>query len=57
MRKQPSRGPLGDRTPKPTGILLTWTGPSLPAPEPRIAAFIWGGKVRPRPMLPFGNRK
>ncbi len=24
---------------------------------PRIAAFIWGGKVRPNPTLPFGRWK
>jgi hypothetical protein len=24
---------------------------------PRIAAFIWGGKVRPTPTLPFGRWK
>jgi hypothetical protein len=24
---------------------------------PRIAAFIWGGKVRPAPTLPFGRWK
>lgn len=25
--------------------------------EPRITAFIWGGKVRPTPTLPFGRWK
>ena len=25
--------------------------------EPRIAAFIWGGKVTPAPTLPFGRWK
>ena len=25
--------------------------------EPRIAAFIWGGKVRPAPTLPYGRWK
>ncbi len=30
-------------------------GEGLPAP--RIAAFIWGGKVRPQPTLPFGRWK
>lgn len=25
--------------------------------EPRIAAFIWGGKVRPVPTLPYGRWK
>jgi hypothetical protein len=24
-------------------------------PQPRIYAFIWGGKVRPTPTLPFGR--
>lgn len=23
--------------------------------RPRVAAFIWGGKVRPTPVLPFGR--
>ncbi len=27
------------------------------APRPRISAFIWGGKVRPSPTLPFGRWK
>ncbi|MGD2067348.1 MAG: hypothetical protein PVI57_01585 [Gemmatimonadota bacterium] len=31
-----------------------WTGPTR---EPRITAFIWGGKVRPTPTLPFGRWK
>ncbi len=26
-------------------------------PGPRIAAFIWGGKVRPVPTLPYGRWK
>jgi hypothetical protein len=25
--------------------------------KPRIAAFIWGGKVRPSPTLPYGRWK
>lgn len=25
--------------------------------RPRISAFIWGGKVRPTPTLPFGRWK
>ncbi len=25
--------------------------------RPRVAAFIWGGKVRPTPVLPFGREK
>jgi hypothetical protein len=27
-----------------------------PLPRPRIAAFIWGGKVRPVPSIPYGRR-
>jgi len=26
-----------------------------PAGKPVIAAFIWGGKVRPAPTLPYGR--
>ena len=26
-----------------------------PLPRPSILAFIWGGKVRPVPALPFGR--
>lgn len=25
--------------------------------RPRVAAFIWGGKIRPVPVLPFGREK
>lgn len=29
-----------------------------PTPQrPRISAFIWGGKVRPTPTLPYGRWK
>jgi hypothetical protein len=41
------------------GIVVTdgrGAGP-LGAREPRIQAFIWGGKVRPTPTLPFGRWK
>lgn len=35
------------------GIVIhdRWEEPQPPA----IAAFIWGGKVRPVPMLPYGR--
>lgn len=41
------------------GIVITSGRPgAAPAPrEPRIAAFIWGGKIRPTPTLPFGRWK
>jgi hypothetical protein len=37
----------------PPGIVIH----DRPAPEPRplIVAFIWGGKTRPPPTLPFGR--
>jgi hypothetical protein len=31
--------------------------PSAEGGHPRIAAFIWGGKVRPTPTLPYGRWK
>lgn len=27
-----------------------------PQRRPAISAFIWGGKVRPTPALPYGNK-
>jgi hypothetical protein len=27
-----------------------------PQPRPAISAFIWGGKTRPVPSLPYGRR-
>ena len=38
------------------GIVIT-RGDSTPPRQPRISAFIWGGKVRPAPTLPFGRWK
>ncbi len=32
-------------------------GKTMVVPSPRITAFIWGGKVRPQPTLPFGRWK
>jgi hypothetical protein len=37
----------------PPGIVIR--GTFGPTPRPAIAAFIWGGKVRPVPALPFGR--
>lgn len=42
-----------------TGIVIA-SGRSKIGSEalaPRIAAFIWGGKVRPTPTLPYGRWK
>ncbi|MGW8268599.1 MAG: hypothetical protein ACWGSQ_19700 [Longimicrobiales bacterium] len=30
---------------------------TVPGNGPRIAAFIWGGKVKPTPTLPYGRWK
>lgn len=41
------------------GIVVTECQGNLsdPLDHPRIAAFVWGGKVRPAPTLPFGRWK
>lgn len=41
--------------PEPKGIVIRDGGDALS--KPVIAAFIWGGKVRPVPTLPFGRWK
>jgi len=38
----------------PPGIVIH--GTFGPTPRPVISAFIWGGKVRPLPELPYGRR-
>jgi hypothetical protein len=40
---------------EPVGIVIQ--DREEPAPKPAITAFIWGGKVRSRPTLPFGRWK
>ena len=41
------------------GIVVTdrKTERSTSSGGPRIAAFIWGGKVKPTPTLPYGRWK
>jgi hypothetical protein len=39
----------------PVGIVIH--GRDEPTPKPAIKAFIWGGKVRTQPTLPFGRWK
>jgi hypothetical protein len=39
------------------GIVITRGDQESASRRPRIAAFIWGGKVRPNPTLPFGRWK
>lgn len=38
----------------PPGIVIHQ--PGMSEPRPAIFAFIWGGKVRPVPALPYGRR-
>ena len=45
--------PALERTAAPGIVIRDRFGP---LPRPRIAAFIWGGKVRPVPALPYGRR-
>lgn len=40
---------------RPAGIVIRHMESA--EPKPLIAAFIWGGKVRPEPTLPFGRWK
>ena len=40
----------------PAGIVIRGAEESEEKP-PAITAFIWGGKVRPEPTLPFGRWK
>jgi hypothetical protein len=48
--------PAGGReTEDPPGIVIQDGG--KPPRRPVISAFIWGGKVRPVPTLPFGRWK
>lgn len=39
----------------PAGIVIH--AMDAPKPKPLITAFIWGGKIRPEPTLPFGRWK
>lgn len=39
----------------PAGIVIK--GRPEATEKPRISAFIWGGKVRPVPTLPYGRWK
>lgn len=41
---------------EPRGIVIRDGGAEPPA-KPVIQAFIWGGKTRPVPTLPFGRWK
>ena len=53
-REDPKRDP---RTWVPVQGIVIAQGDEPPPEQPRISAFIWGGKVRPTPTLPFGRWK
>lgn len=40
---------------RPAGIVIHHV--EAAEPKPLITAFIWGGKVRPEPTLPYGRWK
>jgi hypothetical protein len=48
------RGGVSAVCPEVPGIVIADVVRGDPA-APRIAAFIWGGKVRPTPTLPYGR--
>ncbi len=52
MKKRKERSPGRNM---PAGIVIR--GRPTAAGKPRISAFIWGGKVRPVPTLPYGRWK
>lgn len=56
-RQRDSEGNGGD--PPVRGIVITdgWENGSGEGKEPRILAFIWGGRVSPAPTLPYGRWK
>lgn len=51
--KQESSGPRKRPMATP-GIVIR--GGFEPPRQPRVVAFIWGGKVRPVPAIPYGRR-
>jgi hypothetical protein len=53
QHKTSEQTPTVDDPANPPGIVISyrWEEPQPPA----ITAFIWGGKVRPVPALPFGH--
>lgn len=58
MTTKTGRGRNGEctgRDPVPGIVIHRGMNGSDPA-GPRISAFIWGGKVRPTPTLPYGRR-
>jgi hypothetical protein len=51
---QSEERPVAAEQSAPPGIVIHQ--PGLVEPRPAIVAFIWGGKVRPVPALPYGRR-
>jgi hypothetical protein len=51
--KKPTNA-VADRQPAVPGIVIR--GGFEPVRRPKVSAFIWGGKVRPVPAIPYGRR-
>jgi len=57
-RVESNEDDLGSDESSPGIVVTDWQGNlSDREDHPRIAAFIWGGKVRPTPTLPYGRWK
>lgn len=56
-KKRGSEGKRLARGETPGIVIADGRGGTRSGDEPRISAFIWGGKVRPTPVLPFGRWK
>lgn len=52
--EEKGREPGRERVDPPGIVISADAGPSQ---GPAISAFIWGGRVRPTPTLPFGRWK
>jgi len=52
MKNTSAEAAAGEDPRNPPGIVILGRWEEL---RPAVAAFIWGGKVRPVPALPFGR--
>lgn len=58
LNRRFSESPLSDRCGQPVpGIVISRACDESAEGHPRIQAFVWGGKVRPEPALPYGRRR
>jgi hypothetical protein len=54
MEGKQERTPKRRATKATPGIVIR--GSFEPPQQPRVVAFIWGGKIRPVPAIPYGRR-